>query len=436
MKVLFLNAPWWIQQPNGEVFKGVRAGSRWGHGFRSMSKPGYFVFGDYVPYPFFMAYAATYAGEHTGAEIYFRDSIALSEDYSDLYTYLWQLQPDMIFFESSTPSWEHDRHYLAYLAANLPQTRLVVTGTIVTSRAQEVLALSGVVAAILGEYEKGSVRAINGQTGLILRELLTQDEMNAAPFPWLDDLHAHRYCDHNPVGQVFPHLQAWTSRGCFAKCTHCEWPATMTGDDPDGTRPRKVRLYSAEYLEAFLSYAVERFGFKSVYFDGDTENQGNRHTAKICEVMRKINLPWSAMCRIDTIDRAHWKLMRESGCFGVKIGYESGSQYVVDVLIKKGLDLEQARETTKYLKELGMTVHGTFMSGIPGETHEQMQQTLDYIKSLPLDSYQHSGMAELEGAPVHTLRERGEMQDANYTRENDGARAIENILKQMREEKT
>ena len=209
----------------------------------------------------------------------------------------------------------------------------------------------------------------------------------------------------------------------------------MTGDDPDGTRSRKVRLYSAEYLELFIKCAVERFGFKSVYFDGDTENQGNRHTAKICSVMRSVGLPWSAMCRIDTIDRAHWKLMRDSGCFGVKIGYESGNQYVVDVLIKKGLDLNEARETTKYLKSLGMTVHGTFMSGIPGETHAQMQQTLDYIKSLPLDSYQHSGMAELEGAPVHTLRERGEMQDANYTRENDGARAIEHLLKQMRDEK-
>lgn len=436
MKVLFLNAPWWeMDVSEGRYRMGVRGGSRWGHTFRSMSQPGQFVFGDYRPWPWFMSYAASYAKKNTDAEIYYRDCVALSENYSDLYAILWALQPDMVIYESSTPSWPHDKAYLEYLAANFPRTSFVVTGTIVTSRSDEILAMRGVVAAIQGEYEKGSVRAINGQTGLIRRELLTRNEMNAAPFPWYDDMHWSQYCDHNPQGQVFPHIHIWTSRGCPFSCSHCELPATMTGDDPDGTGKRTVRQYSPEYMEAFLTEMVGRYGFKSIWVDDDTFNLGGKHVERMCEVFRKIGLPWSAMCRIDTIDRAHWKLMRDSGCFGVKIGYESGNQYVVDMLIKKGLDLNEARETTKYLKSLGMTVHGTFMSGIPGETHAQMQQTLDYIKSLPLDSYQHSGMAELEGAPVHTLRERGEMQDANYTRENDGARAIEHLLKQMRDEK-
>lgn len=434
MTVLFSNAPWWIYNADGQ-FKGVRAGSRWGHGIRAMSKPDQFVFGDYCPYPFFMGYAASYAKKHAQEhQILFRDSVALSESYNSYVDYIAQAQPSLIIFESSTPSWEHDKMMIKGLVAQFG-VKIAVTGTIVTSRAAEILAMDGVVAAIQGEYEKGSVRVINGQRGLILRELLTQDEMNAAPFPWLDDLHAHRYCDHNPQGQRFPHMQAWASRGCAFKCTHCEWPATMTGDDPDGTSKRTVRFYKPEYMESYLAQAVAEHGYRSIYFDDDTFNLGNRHVAKMCEVMRKIGLPWSAMCRIDTIDREHWKLMRDSGCFGVKIGYESGSQYVVDMLIKKGLDLAEARETTIYLKSLGMTVHGTFMSGVPGETRAQMQQTLDYIKTLPLDTYQHSGMAELEGAPVHTLRERGEMQDANYTRENDGARAIEAILKQMRAEK-
>lgn len=435
MKVLFLNAPFWdFDQAQGRFRMGVRAGSRWGHTFHGMSQPGQFVFGDYRPWPWFMSYAASYAAKNTDAEVSFHDSVALGDSYGDLYAYLWKTQPDMIFFESTTPSWDHDKPYIEYLAVQFPRTKFVVTGTIVTSRAVEILTMHGVVAVIQGEYEKGSVRAINGQTGLIMRELLTRDEMNAAPFPYYDRDVAHRYCDHNPVGQIFPHLQIWTSRGCVFSCSHCELPATMTGDDPDGTGKRTVRQYSAAYMEAFLTEAVGKYGFKSIYADDDTFNLGGKHVERMCEVFRKIGLPWSAMCRIDTIDRAHWKLMRDSGCFGVKIGYESGNQYVVDMLIKKGLDLNEARETTKYLKSLGMTVHGTFMSGIPGETHAQMQQTLDYIKSLPLDSYQHSGMAELEGAPVHTLRERGEMQDANYTRENDGARAIEKILKQMREE--
>lgn len=435
MKVIFSNAPWWDWDTAENRFRmGVRAGSRWGHTFGAMSQPDKFVFGDYRPWAWFMSYAASYAKKHTDAQIVYRDSIALSESYISFKKFIESEAPDILFFESSTPSWSHDKPLIDELHRLFPGVRIAVCGTIVTSRAQEILETPGVIAAIQGEYEKGSVRVINGQTGLILRELLTRDEMNAAPFPYYDKSIAHRYCDHNPVGQVFPHIHIWTSRGCPFQCSHCELPATMTGDDPDGTGKRTVRQYSAAYMEAFLTEMVGRYGFKSIWVDDDTFNLGGKHVERMCAVMRKIGLPWSAMCRIDTCDRAHWKLMRESGCFGVKIGYESGSQYVVDKLIKKGLNLEEARETTKFLKSLGFTIHGTFMSGVPGETREQMQQTLDYIKSLPLDTHQHSGMAELEGAPVHTLRERGEMQDENYTRENDGVKAIEHLLAKMRSE--
>lgn len=434
--VLFTNLPWWESAPDRSVRMGVRSGSRWGHTFRCMSLPDHFAFGDYRPYPIYLGFAASYAAANTTAKVRLRDSVAMADSYSTFGQYLAHLQPDIVIVESTTPSWEHDRKLIPKIHQALPLARLVVAGTIVTTRAQEALALPGVDAVIEGEFEKGSVQAIEGAHGLIRRQLLTREEMNAAPFPYYDEWMARRYCDHNPAGQIFPHAHLWSSRGCAFKCRHCEWPATMTGDDPDGTGKRTVRQYSAEYLEGLVRDLIARFQLKSIYWDDDTMNLGNRHVAKVCEVMAKIGIPWSAMCRIDTCDRDHWKLMAKSGCFGVKIGYESGSQFVVDQLINKGIDLEAARDTTFFLRSIGMTVHGTFMSGMPGETKEHMRQTLDYIRSLPLTSVQHSGVAELEGAPLHTLREEGKMQDANYTRENDGARAIERIVQELAAEKS
>jgi radical SAM superfamily enzyme YgiQ (UPF0313 family) len=101
--------------------------------------------------------------------------------------------------------------------------------------------------------------------------------------------------------------------------------------------------------------------------------------------------------------------MKESGCFGVKLGFESGNQYVVDKIVNKHLDLEYAREVVHELKRIGMTVHGTFTVGLPGETREQMQDTVRFIESLPLDSHQLSGTAEIEGTPLHTLRTVGHL---------------------------
>lgn len=729
---LFVNLPWW-EQSGREIRMGVRSGSRWGHTFACNSRPSGFAFGDYRPYPIFLGYAASYVAKHSGWKVRFRDCIAMADSYQDFGAYLHGLSPDVVFIESTTPSWEHDRRMIPNIHRALPLAQLVICGTIVTTRAAEAMNLPGVAAVIEGEFEKGALAFLTkGTSGRVPRELLTLKEMNEAPFPYYDEGMARRYCDHNPTGQVFPHAQVWSSRGCAFKCLsgdtpvntvegnipikylvgresigvfsfdpvtrrasvctarhirktqagarlmrvrfkdgshldctpdhrflafkwgnqfvgekqwmseaanlkpgthvralrfnksgdyidvqwsragsakahrmvaewklgrsltasenvhhidrdklnyrpdnlkvfqsgkehlsvahpeiaarmkacnpvknmtpawreklaasrrgetlseetrskmaasalvreefktaeersanarkgwgkkrlsgkfhrggkrnaagvfvanhvvesveplqglhdtyclevadtgwfyangvlvkncrHCEWPATMTGNDPDGTARRTVRQYSEEYLEAFLRDLVDRFQFRSIYFDDDTMNLGNRHVAKVCRVMDRIGLPWSAMCRIDTCDREHWKLMRDAGCFGVKIGYESGSQYVVDQLINKGIDLKEAADTTHFLRGLGLTVHGTFMSGMPGETKDHMRQTLDYIASLPLTSVQHSGVAELEGAPLHTLREAGQMQDDNYTRENDGARAIERIVREMREE--
>ena len=84
---------------------------------------------------------------------------------------------------------------------------------------------------------------------------------------------------------------------------------------------------------------VGRYSFNTIYFDDDTFNLGNRHVLNMCEVMRKINKPWAAMCRADTIKMETWKVMKDSGCFGVKLGFESGNQFVVDKIVNKHLDL-------------------------------------------------------------------------------------------------
>jgi radical SAM superfamily enzyme YgiQ (UPF0313 family) len=201
----------------------------------------------------------------------------------------------------------------------------------------------------------------------------------------------------------------------------------MTGNDPDGASARTVRHYTPEYMEAFLTEIVRIHGFKSIYFDDDTFNLGSRHVRNMCGVMRKIGLPWSAMCRADTSKMELWKEMKDSGCFGVKLGFESGDQYVVDKIVNKHLDLEYSKKVVHHLKDLGMTVHGTFTYGLPGETPAQMQKTKEFIESLPFDSIQQSGTAEIEGTPLATLYREGKLAkyegaqiDEHYDRSTDG----------------
>lgn len=416
MKVLFSNPPWWVKRfdvegesaPASAWFSGVRAGSRWPHTNSSHSAPDRFVFGEYLCYPFFMGYAATYAAKHTGAKVVLRDSIALRESHANYYRHLVEERYDYVFIETATPCWDHDQEVVRRIKDLLPDTRIVLTGAL-SAKAETILAEHPVHAMIQGEYEKGSVRVLNGEAGVLTHDLLTVEEMNAAPYPYFDETIAHRYWDVNPAGQRPPQLQVWASRGCPYKCIFCVWPATMTGNDPDGTGKRSVRFYSPDYVEGMLRDLVGRYGFKSIYFDDDTFNLADKHVLGICEVMTRIGLPWSAMCRADTIKIDTWKAMRDAGCFGVKLGFESGNQWVNDNIVNKRLNLEKSRAVVHELKRLGMTVHGTFTYGLPGETRSQMMDTKNYIASLPLDTFQETGCGEIEGTPMSTLREKGHL---------------------------
>lgn len=436
MKVLFSNPPWWQGQtlhplPDGRARTlyraGVRAGSRWPFTFPLDHGPDDYRFGSYLPYPFFMGHAATWTARATGARVRLRDSVALKESYERYYDYLKAERFDVIVIESASPSWEHDKGVMAEIVRRLPHTRFIVAGPITAHGKALLDEAPNVMAAVRGEYEKGVVKVLAGATGVVDFDLLTADEMNGAPFPYFDHVIAHRYCDTNPVGQQFPQAQVLSSRGCPYKCIFCVWPATMTSDDPDGTGKRVVRQYSAEYMEAFLTDLVRRYGFRSVYFDDDTFNLGDRHVERMCAVMRKVGVPWSAMCRADTSSLHLWREMKESGCFGVKIGFESGNQQVVDEIVNKRLDLDEARRAAFEIKRVGMTLHGTFTFGLPGETPAQMADTEAYMASLPLDSCQTSGCAEIEGAPLHTLGRVSSLKsypgarlDENYRPESDG----------------
>lgn len=438
MKILFANPPWWgklgtYKNANNEVFKawtaGVRAGSRWPFTRLVFASPDQPVNGEYLPYPFFMGYAASYTQRELGskgAQVFFRDSIALRESYASFRGYIMSLRPDYLVLESATPSWEHDLEQIKLYNQLAPKMKIIVTGPI-TIQSEAILAKYPVYACIRGEYEKGVVKAIEGTGGAIGYDMLSKQEMNAAPYPWFDDVHALRYFDACPKGQQFPHAQVWSSRGCPFKCIFCVWPATMTGNDPDGQGTRTVRHYTPAYMEGFLKDLTRRYPYKGIYFDDDTFNLGNSHVLQMCDVMKTIKLPWSAMCRADTSKMETWQIMRDSGCYGVKLGFESGSQYVVDKIVNKHLDLDYAREVVLHIKKLGMTVHGTFTYGLPGETKEQMQETRQFIQSLPFDTIQESGTAEIEGTPLSTLTRTGNLLgyegatiDSSYDRQRDG----------------
>lgn len=458
MKILFSNPPWWEYTTDNEgpggamrahLRQGIRAGSRWPFTRPAAHMPDQFKFGGYLPFPFFLAHAAsTTAASLPGALVKLRDSIARGESYQTFFEAIVCDAPDWIVIETATPSWEHDRKIIAQIAKTLPQTGVLLCGPMDKAQHAAILKTNWNVAGIIeGEYDKRIPSAIkthheHGARRVFHHDLLTVEEMNAAPLPMWDEMCADRYWDGCPIGHAPPQLQLWTSRGCPFRCCFCVWPAVMTGNDPDGTKPRKVRSYSPDYVERMIRERIavgmeSGKPYRSIYLDDDTFNLTERHTVEICAVMRKIGLPWSAMCRADTISRETWQLMKDCGCFGVKIGFESGSQEVIDRIVNKRLDLTKARETAIWLRSIGMTVHGTFTVGLPGETAAQKAATLAFIEDLylagGLDTHQLSGTATIDGTPLAAIAAGAHLAkypgatNAGFTVNPDGQKKIEGM---------
>ena len=130
--------------------------------------------------------------------------------------------------------------------------------------------------------------------------------------------------------------------------------------------------------------------------------------------------------------------MADSGCKGVKIGVEAGSQVVVDKIVNKHLDLKYVNEIVSHIRSLDMSVHGTFTYGLPGETKNDMIKTKKFIQSTKFSTVQESGTAEIEGTPLHTLINAeklttypGAVADENYDRQIDGGKKWQSLVKEL-----
>jgi radical SAM superfamily enzyme YgiQ (UPF0313 family) len=180
---------------------------------------------------------------------------------------------------------------------------------------------------------------------------------------------------------LHPYISFYTTRGCPAMCTFCLWPQTHSG--------HRWRLRSAQDIAAECKYTLENFpGLKEIFFDDDTFNYRKQRTLEVCAELKKLNFTWSCTSRVTT-DYETLKAMKEAGCRLMIVGYESGDEQILRN-IKKGATIDMAKRYTENAHKLGLVIHGDFIVGLPGETRETLRKTIDFAKSLDVETIQVS----------------------------------------------
>ncbi|WP_316156357.1 hopanoid biosynthesis associated radical SAM protein HpnJ [Cupriavidus sp. BIC8F] len=189
-----------------------------------------------------------------------------------------------------------------------------------------------------------------------------------------------------------PYVSIYTGRGCRSRCTFCLWPQTVGG--------HRYRTRSAESVIAEVKWIKENMPeVKEIMFDDDTFTDFKPRVEEIARGLGQLGVTWSCNAKAN-VPYSTLKIMKENGLRLLLVGYESGDDQIL-LNIKKGLRTDIARRFTEDCRKLGIQIHGTFILGLPGETRETIEKTIEYAKEINPHTIQVSLAAPYPGTTLY-----------------------------------
>ncbi len=297
--------------------------------------------------------------------------------------------PDLICMTSTTtifPEVSRMSFYIREIAGE--RIKLVIGGPHATALPEECLRYSAFDFAITGEGENPLVKLISGTVhseipGLYYKKdgtvysTIGSDpvkDLDSLPFFALDLYNLKRYKCSKMICRRYPLVNYITSRGCPYKCTYCNHNIFGT----------KIRYKSPGLVIAEIKHML-RLGVKEIRIIDDVFTFDIDRAKLICELIIRNNLkfPWTlaAGLRVDCLDAEFLKLAKKAGLYQVAFGFESGDQAALDSVNKK-ITIAQSLKAMEYVKQAKIESVGFFMLGLPSDTEESLQRTIDFALKL------------------------------------------------------
>lgn len=187
-----------------------------------------------------------------------------------------------------------------------------------------------------------------------------------------------------------------TARSCAFKCAFCSYP-TIAG---------ALALMDLDNVLLTLRKCKDH-GVDSVIFIDDTFNVPRERFELLVDRMisEGLTIPWYAFLRCQFVDEKLVAKIARSGCRGVFLGVESGSDKILKNM-KKGSVSRSYRNGITWLRDQGIITCGSFIIGFPGETDDTVAQTQEFIQRSGLQYYFIQPFYYLHHTPVHKSAEK------------------------------
>ncbi|MDD5194284.1 MAG: radical SAM protein [Candidatus Omnitrophica bacterium] len=210
------------------------------------------------------------------------------------------------------------------------------------------------------------------------------EDLDSLPLPDYELVDYRAYVDKKPrygvdMVNVFPYARILTSRGCPFGCCFCQ----VKNISGARWRPRSAKKVIEE-----IGYLKEKYGIKSFIIEDDNAFVQKARTKEMLLLLKGANLrlKWKAAgVPVFMMDEEIFKLMADTGCEMIGVAIESGSERILKKIIKKPVDLKKVPGLIQLAKKQGIFVAANFIIGFPGETWEEIRQTLKYAEACGAD---------------------------------------------------
>lgn len=222
-------------------------------------------------------------------------------------------------------------------------------------------------------------------------------DLDTLPLPDYKTLCIEKYYDIEMSQSLegnFRFFTVFSSRGCPWQCIFC------------GARNifgRKYRARSAENVLKEIDWLITDYNAEEIQFQDDNLTFDKKRAEAIFDglIIRGSKIPWTTPNGLDssTLDKGLLEKIKKSGGRDLSIAVESGNPRVLR-MVGKHIDLNKIRELVRIMQDLGIYSKAFFMLGFPGETKQEMEDTINYAAQLKADWVMFSIVNPLPGTEM------------------------------------